>query len=86
MERPNSRLAEAIASYAGMHPESKPDARRILLDLMSETAPYLHGTYRLIAAIIRSRAFDLEDATIQELAKSFVLVHLSQDQYRAVAH
>lgn len=79
-------VAEAIASYAGMHPESKPDARRILLDLMLETAPYLDGTYRLIAAIIRSRAFDLEDATIQELAKSFVLVHLSQDQYRAVAH
>lgn len=78
-------VAEAIAGYARTNPLSRADARVTLLDLLLETAPYLDGTYRSIGAIIRSRAFELNGATLQDLARSLVLGHTSEEEHGTVA-
>jgi hypothetical protein len=66
-------VSEAIAAHAWANDSSRVHARQVLLNLLQETAPYLDGTYRLIASVVRSRAFALDSSALERLVDSLAL-------------
>lgn len=75
-------VAEAIAAFAAVNSSSRGEARSVLLDLLRETAAFLDGTYRLIAAIIHSRVFELDSNALIRIAHSLDLLQSDQDESR----
>lgn len=61
-------VAEAIAEYCLTHPMLQETARAALENLLLDSACYLDGTYRVLAAILRSNAFNCHDNDLVNLA------------------
>jgi hypothetical protein len=59
-------VADALVAHVLANESYRPAARQVLLELLVATSRHLDGTYRLISAIIASRAFD--ELTIDALA------------------